>query len=246
MSAYRAPKIVTDQLVFCIDAMNPKSYKNGSWDIQNLVADNSTSFQEYSPQWDGQSWQILGDAVGGENYASLIRDTIPELHFNEGDYSVEIWCKYKEFANYHTTAVSVWNTGAILGTNEWVIGAHPSTHYHRFLIADATNANHNAWSDTTAELNKWYHLVGVRSGATASLYEDCVMASIPVSASALSESVDTDTAFYIGAIMDGQGVPYGRGQSTFSGSIGVVKIYKKALSANEVKQNYNALKSRYE
>jgi hypothetical protein len=50
---------------------------------------------------------------------------------------------------------------------------------------------------------------------------------------------DNGSDFYIGYLA---GIP----SYAFNGNIGPIQIYNRALSANEVLHNYNALKSRFE
>ena len=152
MSFYHNPRVITDQLVFYIDAKNYKSYTTSSLNIKNLAAENTASFVDGLPSWDNNSFQI----DGANNYAVIRRETIPELHFTEGDFSVEVWTKYNSFASWHYEIVSIWNTGATTD-NEWALGW--GANKIAFFIQDASSTTRTVSSVENAELNIWYHLV---------------------------------------------------------------------------------------
>ena len=98
----------------------------------------------------------------------------------------------------------------------------------------ATGATTLSAGDITA--GSWYHVAYTWTGSTAKVYLNGVE-----TASVSTGSVDTlsagSTPREIGR----------RGTSTtaWDGKIATAKVYDRALSAAEVKQNYNALKSKY-
>jgi len=238
MSFYHNPKIVTDNLVFYVDAKNYKSYISGSLDIRELTSVYSASFVDGSPTFDNDAWQI----DGLENYAAVRRESPGDLVFTSDDYTVEVWAKPKITGN-HAYAFSIWNTGAAPGTNEWLLGF--PTGYGQFAIADATNTSRTVTGVKTTPLNTWHNLVGVRSNSTMSLYLDGELDGTPLSNDALSGSANTVTPLYIGAIRNNTTIPLANANVVFSGSIAVAKIYNRALSTTEIKSNYIALKGRF-
>ena len=87
---------------------------------------------------------------------------------------------------------------------------------------------------TTLSSNVWYHLTAVRSAGVATIY---INGNFEISG-AMTGNIPTTNPFTIG-----NGHDYT--SEAFSGNIPYVKVYNIALSASEVKQNFNALRGRY-
>jgi hypothetical protein len=84
--------------------------------------------------------------------------------------------------------------------------------------------------------NEWHHVVGTynRSTSTARIYID-------------GKLKNTNSAIINGPTTNTQPLLIGSrsGLAGFGGSISNVRIYNRALSAEEIRQNFNALKGRY-
>jgi len=96
-----------------------------------------------------------------------------------------------------------------------------------------------AWVGSTAfNTNQWYHTMLTYDQSYQRLYVN----GVEVYSAALSGAIGNvySEPLRIGA-RGGSGAPY----DFFNGQIPVVKIYNRALSAGEVKQNYNHYKTRY-
>ena len=93
----------------------------------------------------------------------------------------------------------------------------------------------NTQSSTTLEANKWYISCVTRNGSTITHY----LNGIPDGSSSNSNSITTTNPYTIG-----NGHDYT--SEAFGGVISSIKVYNRALTANEVQQNYNALRGRYE
>jgi hypothetical protein len=82
--------------------------------------------------------------------------------------------------------------------------------------------------------NGKYHMVGTRENGVMKLYLNGVL----VNSGTRSNSIATDINYRIGADVNGAGEP-------FTGDIYVVKAYSRALTADEVRNNYNHYKTRF-
>lgn len=87
--------------------------------------------------------------------------------------------------------------------------------------------------------SSWAHIVATCGGGTKVIYVN----GVPVATSTgVTGTIDTNAnGISIGAYGGYNG---GRGYY-YNGEIGIVKVYNRALSAAEVKQNFNALRGRY-
>jgi len=92
----------------------------------------------------------------------------------------------------------------------------------------------NTQSGTTLNLNQWYIASVTRSGSTITHYLNGVADGSNTNAASISAT----NPFTIG-----NGHDYT--SEAFGGTIGVIKVYNRALSAAEVKQNFQALRGRY-
>jgi hypothetical protein len=144
------------------------------------------------------------------------------------DFSVIVWFKSTTNINYSRLVDKNFIDGMWIGrsattANSWgggVLESNPP--YGRFI---------------TLQDGNWHMIASVRQGTTHTIYGDGIIntTSGTVSSTALSA-----TAFV-----------FGINQSTnpnsdqFGGNISQVLIYNRALSSDEVSQNFNALRRRY-
>jgi hypothetical protein len=87
---------------------------------------------------------------------------------------------------------------------------------------------------TTLSNNTWYHAVGTYTNGSSVLYIN------GNSVASASQTPGTYSSSYTGNIVIGAYAGY------MSGNIAIAKLYNRALTAAEVRQNYNAVKGRYE
>jgi hypothetical protein len=90
----------------------------------------------------------------------------------------------------------------------------------------------------TPTLNTWFHILGTYDGVNMYTYiNGSLFSTAPFTGGATTQNTK---GFYIGKRWDASSSDY-----FFSGSIGEVRAYNRALTVNEVSQNYNATKFRY-
>lgn len=157
------------------------------------------------------------------------------------------------FVNKPTTAITVeaWlkptkpiltgtiRGGAVSSTNSMYLGIIDS------IDGGATHAMH--WANQTSSSriynwngnipnNAWSHLVGTYDGSTTRAY----LNGVEIWSAAQTGTIP-DATYALGTY-----APVGAdGTHTFNGLLPTSRIYNRALSASEVKQNFNALRGRY-
>ena len=89
------------------------------------------------------------------------------------------------------------------------------------------------FTPTALSNNTWYHAVGTYSNGSSVLYIN------GNSVASASQTPGTYSSSYTGNIVIGEYAGY------MSGNIAKASIYNRVLSAAEIQQNFNALKSRY-
>ena len=223
MAFFRGPNVVTDGLVLALDAANTKSYTSGSTTWNDLSGNNNngtlTNGPTYSPTNGGS---IVFDGVN--DYVNI--STTPNL------------------TNPLTVCAFV-NTSFITGSNQIIYGpsANGSDNWlsvnNNKVQLNATQTsdvnNFSITGTTTIEANKWYYITGIVNNNITSVYINGVFE--------VSSSIQAFTAGgWNSTARIGQRAT---GQFPFNGSIAYVHGYSRALSATEIAQNYNAIKSRF-
>ena len=220
MSANIATKsIVTNGLIFYIDAANYKSYITGSSNWRDLT-----------------SYNVTGSLVNGPtlDQYSLSFDGVNE---------------YGVFENAGKFNITETTWGAWVYTtkndNETIISAEgASTYGYGFRNRTGPNIYWTlgypgfgyACQTSYGSTNTWFYVTGTASPTTMKIYLNGVykaqttVSSIPNSTSPLY------IAYYL--------YPFGP-NNYFAGKISNVHIYNRVLTDTEILQNYNAIKGRF-
>jgi len=226
MAIYKnTPPIITSGLTLYLDAANSKSYVTGStvWnDVSGLG--NSGSFVN-GPGFStdgGGSITFNGSTTSISNFPIQI----------SGTGSKTVSCFFKTFSTNRSGLVGTRNT---LGSNGWMLGINNTSigtlaYFHvggsgESLISPAGLITTGRWFNGTATYDLATTTVILYINGTQ---VDSINTFNNMAASAVSGSIGTEN-----------------GSSNLNGNIATTLIYNRALSAAEVRQNYNALKTRF-
>jgi hypothetical protein len=215
------PSIVSDGLVLYLDPANKRSYSGSGVTANGLVGG------------------ISGDLVNGTGFSSANNGSfffegsdeyinVPSISSISGDFTVGVW--------FYTTAT-------------------PNGYYKRLVDFDfrngfwlGRNGNTYTWGGGIQEGSlpygiylpftngEWHYLVSIRSGSTHILYGDGITSTI-------SNTVTNGSLSSAGKILIAS--EYNNATSFYNGNIGQVQIYNRALSQQEILQNFNATRFRY-
>jgi hypothetical protein len=216
------PSIVTDSLVFAIDG----AQKEGTGTVWlDLTGNQNNGILINGPTFDSAN---QGSVVfdGSDDYVTIAQTAGA---FSQDTMTTEHWVKFDAFNGGGDMLLmdrTAYN-GAdgietfILGTSK-VVGCRGS---------GATRHD----GSITISTGVWYHICIVFSGTTAYIYVNGQL----------------DNSGTIGAVQNSTHAMHmgnfpSYPQYNFDGKWATLFIYHKALSATEVKQNYNALKPRFE
>ena len=216
MSLSHSPRIVTNGLVCCLDANDPKSY-NGSGSTWFDRSGNTNSTILNSPVFEDSCFSLNGT----NQYASV--SNVIDFSIQEA-FTAEIWAKSDN---------SVWNNNGYLVSrrNQFIIHPQAGSTDVRFYY------NNGGWpsiSMSVDDITVWHQYV---VSANTSTFKGFLDGINKVSAGGLS-SLTSDT----GVIEIGKDDNLAR---YFDGKIACVRLYDRALTPKEVLQNYNATKSRF-
>jgi hypothetical protein len=214
---YYGGNIVTSGLVLNLDASNIVSYPKAGTSWIDLSENKKNGTLINTPNFS----QISGGAIlfdGVDDYISVSSLSLGT------SWTIESWfnlTSYPELANVFSTAYGEgWYASSLFGGGRY-IGWYLD----------------NNWRNTASNLyvtNTWYHLVAIVDGLNHYYYLNGIRVL-----SYTSVATPVSTSFgEIGRI-------YAVNQRYFPGYIANCMAYNRALSQNEVLQNYNALKSKY-
>ena len=223
MGLGHSPSAVMDGLLISFDAANSRSYPRTGTTINNLTG------------------SISGSMVNGVGFTST----------NSGFFSFDGTNDLVSFSSNpsltNQITISVWIKPSDNGSNNWISGREGSYRmfYTSSIFAWDCATSNNAWyttgtnivSNSLSVIDNWWNVVGTYNGSNLRLY---VNGSLQSTGANISGNILT-TGYTLNLMQADniQFVVYGKG------NISQFLLYDRALTAQEVLQNYNATKKRY-
>jgi hypothetical protein len=228
MGLYHSPQIVTSGLSLCLDAANSKSYpgsgttwtdlsgRGNTGTLVNGVGYNSSNLGSLS--FDGVNDEVQ---LPGTNL-SLNQMTISSWNFSSNYAQNGFMFEKTTNGSVNTQYSLFYNTAPLI--------------YYRTYGLSTTDLTVNT---TTAGVvnNSWNNVVATWDGTNKRIYVNGVLRAT----SANLTGTVTQNATGI-ALIGRHGNP---SAYPFNGRISNTQIYNRALSAAEIQQNFNALRSRF-
>jgi len=235
---FTGPNIIKDGLVLALDASSQRSYPGSGTTWYDLSGNGNNGTLTNGPTFDsGNGGSIVfdgtNDYVNGPTTNSVIGNNISLI-------SLSAWVKITgtgaaylfncKRSNSFSTLVGLtanYNSSGG-GSSDGLLGA---------IVRNSNNSTHNWYSYDGDYANDgiWHNVVFTVGNTTNSLYIDGILR-------------DSDTGVGIQSVSGNTGpITVGSfGTSSWTnGNIACVKLYTRDLSASEILQNYNALKSRF-
>ena len=223
MGLVHSPKIVTDGLVLALDAGNVKSYPGSgttwydkSGNGNNGTLTNGPTFATGSIVFDG-----VNDYVNCGNSTSLQIT---------GSITLSTWINFPTLfsSQYYPPFI-------IKGVNaSYMLYGNSVTNQVRMRIGSNSAAN-VLDSTSTFSINTWYNIVGTYDGSAMKIYVNGVCDSQKSLVGTIPTGSDN---VHLGFNPIGEAIVY-------NGKIATTQIYNRALTSDEVLQNYNATKGRF-
>jgi len=217
---YGTPPIVTNGLVLYLDAANSKSYVSGS-----------TTWRDVSGNGNNGTL-VSGSGYSNQNGGSIVFDGINDnvtTTFNSAltDFTIGVWFRQSgSIISYQRLVDKNYITGTWIGRNSitassWGGGVRESlAPFGRYItLAD----------------NQWHYIVSRRQDTTHTILGD----GITNRSSGTVSSTPLNTNNMLIGRSDQAGL------DLLTGNIAQVQIYNRALSDQEILQNYNATKTRF-
>jgi hypothetical protein len=229
---YNNPKIVTDGLVLALDAANPKSYPGSGTTWSDLIGSNDGTLTN-GPTFDsGNSGSFVFDGV--DDYASAT--PIEPTYFT-------LSCTFKATGAPSTNdqfGGFLIGSSIQLTNNTLQYALEYSWANQRVVFATQTNTDILATSNNSVLGNNIHKVDAVYDGSTQKIYVNGQLVT--------SRSWTTDPIYPTSGDRNVQigrwraPAPYNR---YFQGNIYNASIYNRALTADEIAQNFNATRGRF-
>jgi hypothetical protein len=218
---WRGPNIIKEGLVLYLDASSPTSFPlvNQSTIWKDISGNGYTGTLTNDPTFTpANGGSIVFD--GTNDYVSTTYNTALT------DFTACAWFNSTNVSGYQRVLDKSFSTGFWIGrnttlANSWGGGVcEGGPPYGRFI---------------TLTDNQWHYIVSKRQGTTHTILGDGITntTSGTVTANALSTNILA------------LGREYDIGPSIFKGNISIVHIYNRALSDQEILQNFNATRARF-
>jgi hypothetical protein len=221
MALAHSPSIVTNGLVLCVDAGNPRSY-SGSGAQWNDATSSGFNFSLTN-----------GPVYSSSNLGSFTFDGVNDFASASDNTAL----------NTQTPTVEVWvKTNATTQNGFWFEKGTVNSQYSLFQEGDQIRWRMNIGgitqlSTTTASFmntSNWFQVVGTYTSGSRILYINGVQVSSDTQTGTISTNA---SGMYIGS--------YNSGGYYYNGALSICRVYNRVLSAAEVLQNFNASRGRY-
>jgi len=223
MATIGGSNIATDGLVLALDAANPKSYVSGSTTWNDLSGNNNSGSLINGPTFSSENGgSIVFDGV--DDYVSISQNINPSNITLEFFYKASVSSPYEYLISNARDCCGTYN-----GYELQIVDGVP-----RFSIWNSTQVGVNGILTLT---NQIYHLTATYEGSQLKIYQNSILTGTANSALGIGSPASYNLA------IGGMGI--NPAFYNLTGNIYVGRVYNRALSASEILQNYNALKSRY-
>jgi hypothetical protein len=230
MSYNFSPKIVVGGLVLYLDAANSRSIVSGSTTWTDLSKNGNNGTLVNSPTFNsGNGGSIVFN--GSSQYVNLGNTNI-SLPVN---ITINAWIKPTILSDYRNILTKEGATSIDL---DYGLTTSPNGNLY-FWFNNGSFRIHESTTSTMNQTNVWYNVTSVFDDTNNNVKLYVNSNQIYSASETTSMLVHSNSNLLVGwrnSLATNQ---------SFSGNIALVQLYNRALSASEVLQNYNALKSRF-
>tara|TARA_Y100001972_G_scaffold47681_1_gene58811 strand:+ start:137 stop:841 length:705 start_codon:yes stop_codon:yes gene_type:complete len=233
MGTSYSPNIVKDGLVFQLDAANPRSYPGSGTTCNDLVGSNNGTIS--GATFDSSNFGVF-NFDGIDDYIYITPSTFTTFD----EVSVSMWVKVLSDAGSYRGFFSARNAS---GANDFTTGINidmmnaSSAAFNMLNVEGAGRIGFEVDQMTTSvDFGVWAHLGVTISTSTIEVY---------INNQQQNSRSRNNTAMGLQYIAIGCRYYSSSYRAFLNADISGIQVYNRALSAQEIKQNYNALKRRF-
>jgi len=256
------PQIVTEGLVCCLDANNPKSYPGAGTTWYDLSGHGSNGVNTGVTFGNGSAITATDSIASyfiydGTSDYTIISDSHAEFMADDTNFTFELWgCKDQDNANtdpmfmhYRPAGTYPYLHMLCYGTNGnytdygWICGYDDDQDGD-----DASGGTLFSDRNNAIDPNGWGHHLATYSGGAGQHIGHVYFNGEHLSyANATTANVwkKPVSAMNGGMTIGSSSHSVGNTTHGFEGKIGIIRVYKRALTHAEIKQNFNANRSRF-
>lgn len=232
------PKIITNGLVLCLDAADRKSYADSGNAWNDLSGNNLNGTLTNGPTFSATNGgTILFD--GTNDYVNINANTT--LKTLQVPMTILCWAKPTTTKSY----MAIFSQYSDVVNNKLIKLIRLDSNIFRCFSSKSDGTYQYFDMSINPTLNSWnffsFIISGTISSASVIMGLNSTFENKGAFASALSSTPDTTVPVYIATIANN----YVGMAEYFQGNIANVLIYNRALSTNEVLQNFNATRGRF-
>lgn len=248
MAGNVAPNIVTDGLFVCLDAANTKSYPGNGNTWSDLSRFGNNGLLVNGPSFSSENGgSIVFDGANDYIRIGSANGNVTNTNFawtpsgiGNNSFTVDFWIKSSDDGYYVSKP---WH-----GSGEYNYFIRNSGNFTYIRINMGNQSNGSFFNNTLYDLNVWTHYAFVVTPTQMGLYRNSSpiipMFNHGVTNNNPNSPGNTNIPMTLMTIF-----PYGDGVTQPSiyntGNLSQFRFYNKALSSEEVIQNYNATKTRF-
>ena len=223
-----SPKIVTDGLVLYLDAANTKSYVSGSTTWSDVSRGGNSGTLVNGPTFDsGNGGSLVFDGIN-KRVSCPLSPSIQSINATNA-LTLSTFIQIN-FTNENRDLIGI---NKLSGNNPFIFRANISNGYFFDWEIGGVRQQATYPGLTSDILNKWVQLTATIGNNLVKIYLNGLQVGSTVTVSGNIKTLDAD--FRVGDL----------GYNYFKGNISNTQLYNRALSAQEVQQNFNAHKTRF-
>ena len=222
---------IKDGLVLDLDAANPLSYP-GTGTIWTDLSGNDN---------DGT---LVGPSYTEDNQGALVFDGVNDYVSKSGwtspptnNFTIGCWVRFSDNVNERYVLSIGRDIGAPTGGLALI--AYGFNFISDVIFFECGSGVGRVSSGIIPTLNVWYYLTVTADGTNTKFYINGDLKNTSLQGSG---AITSSPTLSIGSYVNSTGTP---GVYFHSGNIAQVQIYNRALTPEEVQQNYNVFKGRY-
>jgi len=229
MAVSAGPNIIEDGLVLCLDAANKRSYPGSGTTWTDLSGNGNSGTLTNGPTYDtGSLGSISFDGINDYcDVGNTLTNGFTEMTISVFAKTITLSAFEYIITKYSFFSDSGWT---LYTTPDGALG---------FDMRNDTSTYRSVRTTQTYEANKYFHMTAVRELTRMVIYVNGAQAAEAAITSGQTNQFDNTRKLAMGALLSDTTTSYS--QITIANC----SIYNRALSQEEIKQNFNALRGRY-
>ena len=219
------PSIVTDGLVFCLDAANSRSYPKSGTTWSDLAGSNNGTLTN-GPTFDSAN----GGSIVFDGSDDRVDCTSPSEIDSISEITMIAWVRYSSIGYYP----KIMSRGHGSATDLLRGSSNDQLNFYYSSGNQTTDSDYFTTTTGSINLSSGWICVAVTSGSVVKFYKN---SDLVYTSGSVTTNTGTGSTLVLGNRPGG-----GR---NFNGRMGVAMVYNRVLTADEIRQNYEATVGRY-